>query len=157
MNAGTFVFQSSGHPSRFSKDVCNAGFDEERHGVLEVFIEIGVEDALVHEMQSPCRCRTGPTEGSGALSVASIGGIGDRLLDGLAIIADRLLSSRFDLRDDGKAVAGWSLGKDWAVRPCSSLKYPSFGIAIACGFVQSRSMVDVEGVAGATVATGRSI
>ena len=47
---GALVFQSFGKPSRFSKTVLMTGRPEERNGILGVFVEIGVEDALVHEI-----------------------------------------------------------------------------------------------------------
>ena len=53
MKAGAFVFQSSGHPSRLSNTVRDAGLDEQRHGILGVFVEVGVEDALIHEVGFP--------------------------------------------------------------------------------------------------------
>ena len=50
MNAGAFVFQSVGKPSSFSKiGIDTSGF-EELNGVFGVPVEIGIEDALVHEI-----------------------------------------------------------------------------------------------------------
>ena len=50
-NAGAFVFQSVGNPSRFSKIGVDARACEERNGVFGVLVEVGVEDALVHEVR----------------------------------------------------------------------------------------------------------
>ena len=87
------------------------------------------------------------------LSVARAGGIVfDCFLYDLGMVVYVLFPSRHDLCDDCEAVAGWSLGKDRTVSSLLNCRnIPPSGIAIACGFVQSRS-VGVEGVAGATVA-----
>ena len=47
---GIFVFQSSGKPSRFSKDRVHAVLGEESDGIVRVLVEIRVENALIHEV-----------------------------------------------------------------------------------------------------------
>ena len=62
MNAGAFVFQSSGKPSRFSKTVLMPSLREESHGILGVFVEVGVEDALIHEVGFPLDVEKHPAQ-----------------------------------------------------------------------------------------------
>ena len=40
----------------------DAGLDEQRHRVLEIFVEIGVEDALIHEVHARADIEQHPAE-----------------------------------------------------------------------------------------------
>ena len=66
MNAGVFVFQSCGKPFQVLEDGIDAVLREQRDRILGVLVEVGVEDALVHEVGVACRCRRAPSAGSAA-------------------------------------------------------------------------------------------
>ena len=50
MNAGAFDFQSFGKAFKVFEDRVDAVLREERNGVLGVLVEVGIEDALIHEV-----------------------------------------------------------------------------------------------------------
>jgi hypothetical protein len=79
------------------KDGVDAGRLEETDGIFGVFVEVGVENAL---------------------------------LDLPAVVADLFFRSGFDLGNEGEPVT----------RRCPRVKYPSLGMAIALGELQSLSV-----------------
>src|SRR5437763_4661031 len=81
-------------------------------------VEIGVKDPLVHEISVLPDVKQNPPKIVELKRRKGIRKVSDRLLDGLAISTDGVLSSRFDLRDYGKAVA---CGRLWIDRSISSL------------------------------------
>jgi hypothetical protein len=60
-----------------------------------------------------------------------------RLFYLLPVITDGLLSIGLDFRRQLKTRSKLESGETQGYLPRSNLKYPSFGIAIACGLVQS--------------------
>ena len=58
----------------------------------------------------------------------------DRLLDGLAVVADDFLAPWFDLRDDRKAVAGRRSWIDRSVPSLLEFEISLFGDRHCCGF-----------------------
>ena len=138
MNAGAFVFQSSGKPSRFYEDGGDAGLREEGHGILGVFVEVGVEDALIHEVGFSLDVEEHPAQVVELEHGEAVRLARHRFLDVLAVFTDGLLPARVDLRDDREAIARGGPGeRSGRIFPVRALKYPSFGIAIAAGFDQS--------------------
>ena len=94
MNAGVFVFQSSGNPSRFSKIVLMPYLREQRHRILGVLVEVGVEDALIHEVRVAPDVEEHPAQVMQLEHGEAIGEPGDRVLDLLPVLANGGLSSR---------------------------------------------------------------
>ena len=62
MNAGTFVFQSGRKALELLEDRVDARLGEESDGVLGVLVEVGVEDALVHEVRVAADVEEHPPE-----------------------------------------------------------------------------------------------
>ena len=104
-----------GEPFEVLEDRVDAVFREERHGVLGVLIEVGVEDALIHEVRLRTDVEEHPAQVVQLEHLERVGQAGDGLLDLLSIRADGLLRAGLDLRDDREAIARGSLGEDRAV------------------------------------------
>src|SRR3984885_11896753 len=81
---------------------------EQRHHILGVLVEIGVEDALVLKMQSRTEIEQYPPQVVQPQRREHVGAPGNRFFDLLAVRADGLFAPLFDLRDDRKAIAGRS-------------------------------------------------
>ena len=67
-----------------------------------------VKDPLVHEISVLRDVKQNPPKVVELKRRKGFRKISDRLLDGPAISTDGIFSSRFDLRDEGKSIAGWS-------------------------------------------------
>src|SRR5437762_3604512 len=93
----------------------DAGLDEESHGILEVFVEIGVEDALILEVQPLADVEQHPAQVVEPQWRQDVGVALHRLLNILSVLAHRLLPPRLDLRNDREAMARRGLGEDGAV------------------------------------------
>src|SRR6201995_2786471 len=91
------------------------GRAEQRHRILGVLVEIGVEDALVLKMQPRTDVEQYPPQVVQPQRREHVGTPGNRFLDLLAVRADGLFAPLFDLRDDRKAIAGRSSRIDWTV------------------------------------------
>ena len=115
MNAEAFVFQSVGKPSRFSKTVLRPDACEDDNRILGVFVEIGVEDALIHEVGLPLMSKEDPAQVMQLEHGEAVRLIGHGFLDVLGVLVEDRLPSGDDLRDDREAVASRSFGKDRAV------------------------------------------
>ena len=61
-HAGTFALPVLGQSFEIRKYRCDASRREERYGVLEILVEVGVEDALIHEVRSPLISNKHPTQ-----------------------------------------------------------------------------------------------
>src|SRR5256886_17424416 len=97
-------------------------FRSQGYGVLSVLVEICVKDPLVHEISVLPDVKQNPPKVVELKRRKGFRKISDRLLDCLAICTDRVLSSRFDLRDEGKSIAGWSSWIYRAVPPILKLE-----------------------------------
>ena len=147
-----FVFQSFGPAFQIHEYGCDAGLHEKRHGILEILVKVGIENALIHEVQAGADIEQDPAEVVKPSGASTCGDALHGFFDCLSVVANRLFPAGLDLRNDRKSIIRGCSWKDRAIAACSSLKYPSLGIAIAAGFVQSAAAV----AAGCAVA-GRSI
>src|SRR5262249_22522664 len=106
------------------EDGVDAVLAEERHGVLGVLVEIGVEDALIHEVGFLPDVEEHPPEVVQLENGKAIRQPRDSVLYFFAVLTDHLLPAGFDLCDDGEPVTGRSLREDWAVPPLLQLEKP---------------------------------
>src|SRR6202022_321103 len=97
---------------------------EQRHRILGVLVEIGVEDALVLKMQSRTDVEQYPPQVVQPQRREHVGTPCNRFFDLLAVRADGLFAPLFDLRDDRKAIAGRSSRIDWTVPAPLELEVP---------------------------------
>ena len=120
------------------EDRINAGGPEEGHGILGIFVEVGVEDALIHKVGFPVDWKEDPAQIVQLEHGEAVRLVGYCLLDVLGVLVEHLLPTGDDLCEDREAVARRVLGKIGPYLPCStlSLKNPPLGIAIAAGLVQ---------------------
>ena len=106
---------------------------EEHRGVFAVFIEIGIEDALIHHVALPLDGEDQPPQVV-CLEYSERGRIiCDCFLDDFGMVVYVLFPSGDDFCNDGEAVARRSLGKDRTVPALLNLvrEKPPLGIAIA--------------------------
>ena len=78
----------------------DAGFDEEGHCIFEVFIEVGVEDALIHEVKPRADVEQDPAEIMELERSENVRIALDRCLNALSILADCILPAGLHLCDD---------------------------------------------------------
>jgi hypothetical protein len=93
----------------------DAGLREESYRVLSVFVEIGVEDSLVHEPRIVVEehpAQVVELEWRKHVRVNL-----QRFRQSVPITADRLCSPRFDFRDESESITRRRLWKDRAVFP----------------------------------------
>src|SRR5271170_3645212 len=88
---------------------------EQRHGILGVLIEVGVEDTLIHKVGFAIHGKQYPPkvmelEHGQTVRLARHG-----LFDVSCVVVKDRLSTRDDLGDDRESVTRWCLGKDHAV------------------------------------------
>src|SRR4030081_1111868 len=100
------VLENCVHADLFEKGYC----------ILGVLVEICIEDSLVHEVRVLSNIEENPPKVVQLERFQYIGYVCNRFLDGLAVAADRVLSSRLDLRDYGESMAGRS---SWIYRAVS--------------------------------------
>ena len=105
MNASGFSFQSSGNPSRLVNTVVMPVALNSCDRVLGVLVEVGVEDALVLEVQSRADVEEHPAQVVQAQRRERLRTRRDGLLDGFAVGTNRLLAPLLHLRDDRETVA----------------------------------------------------
>src|ERR1700727_1350026 len=103
------------------------GLAEQRHRILGVLVEVGVEDALVLKMQPRTDIEQYPPQVVQPQRCEHVGTPGNRFLDLLSVGADDLFAPLFDLRDDRKAIAGRSSRVDGTVPASFELEVPLFG------------------------------
>src|SRR3954451_1350365 len=82
------------------------GLREKSYCILRVLIEVGIEYALIHEVSVAADVEEYPAQIMQLQRREESRVTGNAILDGLAVPAHRLFSSRLDLRDDGEAVIG---------------------------------------------------
>jgi len=109
--------------------------------VFGVLVEVGVEDALILEVQAGTDVEEHPPQVVQAERRQGLRTRGDGFLNGLAVRADRVLAALLHLGDDGEPVAGRRPGVCRSVPPALELEVPSLGIAIAAGLVQSLVLI----------------
>ena len=133
-----------GEPFEIGEDGRDAGRAEQGDRVLGVLVEVGVEDALVLEVQAGADVEQLPAQVVQAQAAPAPPDSGDRCPRSSCRMPGSLLAALLDLRDDREAVAGRRPRKDRAVPPPLELRnIPPFGMAIAAGLVQSRSIPDI--------------
>ena len=104
-----------GPPFEGLKGRLDARLPEEVRGILAVFIEIGIEDGLVHQVVLPVNGEDQPPQVV-CLEDRERGRIiCDCFLYDFGVVVDVLFPSRDDLRNTAEAVARWSLGEDRTV------------------------------------------
>src|ERR1700739_1053644 len=100
------------------------GRAEQRHRILGVLVEIGVEDALVLKIKPRTDAEQYTPKVVQPQRREHVGTPGNRFFDLLAVRADGLFAPLFDLRDDRKAIAGRSSRIDRTVAAPLELKVP---------------------------------
>src|SRR5437773_7536669 len=97
------------------EDGSDAGLREEGDGILSVFVEVGVEDSLIHKVGLTFDVEEHPAQVVQLQHGESVGKAGNCFFDLLPILADGVLSAGLDLRDDREAITRGGLGKDGAI------------------------------------------
>ena len=133
------------------------GLLEESDGILGIFVKVRVEYSLIHEIRVAADVEENPSQ-----VVKSERGENERIagygvLYSFSVRADRFFAARLDLGNDREAVVGRVFGKIGPYRPCSSLKYPSLGMAIAAGFVQSPAFARAASCSGTSTFASASL
>src|SRR6266446_446646 len=97
------------------EDGINAVLREEGHSILGVFVKVGVEDALIHEVGLSLDREEHPAQVVQLEHGEAVRLVRHRLLDVLGVLVEYIFPAGDDLSDDREAVACRTLGKDWAV------------------------------------------
>src|SRR5215471_8644467 len=100
------------------EDGGDSGLEEDRERVFQIFVEIGIEDPLVHEVQARADVEQDPAEIVELERSENRRVAFDRVFDRLCVVAHSLLAAWFDFGDDRKTVVCGRLRED---RPVSSL------------------------------------
>ena len=137
IDAGALLFQSAGESFKVFEDEYSPQSSENRHRILGVFVEVGIEDALIHEIGLAFDREEQPAEIVQLEYGENVGLSGHGLLDSASIFVEDFFPAGDDLRQDREPVAGGRLGKDRSIPAlfARSLLKPPFGIAIAAGLV----------------------
>jgi hypothetical protein len=85
---------------------------------LDIFVEISIEDTLIHEVQSRADIKQHPAQIVKPQRREHLRSALYCVLDRFAVLTNRMFSSGLNLRDDGKAVIG---GSSWIDRPIAAL------------------------------------
>src|SRR6185369_16682690 len=125
-----------GKPLEVFKHRPDAELREEAHGIFGVLVEVGVEDSLIHEVGFTFDVEEHPAQVVQLEYGKRIGCLGHCLFNGFSILADDVLPSGLDLRNNGEAVARGSLRKYRAVAPLFFLVFEEslFRDRHGCGF-----------------------
>src|SRR5262249_53042240 len=102
------------------------GLAEQLDGVLGVLVEVGVEDALVLEMQARADVEQLPPEVVQTKGRQYVWAARDRFLDLFAVRPDGLLTPLLDFGDDRKPMAGRSPRIDRSVPTTFEFEIPLF-------------------------------
>src|SRR5206468_10651622 len=102
-------------PLEILKDSPKASPREDAHRIFSVLVEVGVEDALVHEIGVLADVKEHPAQVVQLKHGEQVRSLGDALLNPFGIIVEVLLCARLDLGKDAKAVARRSLRENWTV------------------------------------------
>src|SRR5207247_11303100 len=87
----------------------------QRSGILSVFVEVCVEDSLIHKVGLTFNVEEHPAQVVQLQHGESVGKAGNCFFDLLPILADGVLSAGLDPRDDREAITRGGLGKDRAI------------------------------------------
>ena len=98
-----------------------AGGAEYFHRVFGIFIEVGVENALIHEIGVPLDGEEHPAQVMQLQDGQGVGLRGDRFLDGFGVFIEDVFPAWDDLRQDREAVASRRLREDRPVTPLLDL------------------------------------
>ena len=130
---------------------------EQGNGIFGIFVKVSVENPLIHEICFATDVKQDPSQvvKSERGESGRIAGYG--VLYCFSVRSDRFFAPRFDFSNKREAIVGRSFGKIGPYRPCSSLKYPSLGIAIAAGFVQSPALARDISCAGISASACASL
>src|SRR5260370_28245790 len=104
----------------------DAGFQEECYGIFKVFVEIGIEDALVHEMRSRTDVKNNPAKVMQSERRKHIRLTRDRRLDRRTVLSDHRFFPGLDLRDNGEAIICRSSRENRAVASLLKLEISLF-------------------------------
>src|SRR5947209_17132292 len=105
------------------EDGVDAVLREEGHSILGVFVKVGVEDALIHEVGLSLDREEHPAQVVQLEHGKTVRLACHRLLDIPSMFVECLFPSGNDLRDDREAITCWTFRKDRAV---SALLYLIF-------------------------------
>ena len=110
------------------EDGVDAVLRKECHSILGVFVKIGVEDALIHEVGLPFDREENPAQVVQLEHCEAVRLVRYGLLDVSGVLVEYIFPARDDLGDDGEAIARRTLGKDRAVSALLHLIFedPSF-------------------------------
>ena len=89
-----------GEPFEVLEDSINAGGREECHGILSVFVEVCVKDALIHEVGLALDRKEDPAQIVQLEYGETVGLRRYRLLDVLGVLIENLLPTRNDFREN---------------------------------------------------------
>src|SRR5262245_50019597 len=104
----------------------DAVFREQCHRVFGVLVEVGVEDALIHEEGVGADVEENPAQVMQLEDGETIRQSGDRVFDLLPVFSNRGLSPGFDLRDDREAITRGRFREDRTVSPLLEFEEPVF-------------------------------
>src|SRR5438094_2639658 len=104
-----------GKPFQVHEDGGDAGLREEGYSVLGVLVEIGIEDALIHEVRIAVDVEEHPAEVVELQHFEAVRIARYRCFNALAIVADGLLAARLHLRNDRETIARGRPGEDRAI------------------------------------------
>src|SRR5215472_8840681 len=119
---GHVRFPVLGKSFQVLEDGVYTGFREQRDCIVSVFVEIGVEDALVHEIRLLADVEKNPAQVMELQGCKKVRIALKRLLDLFPIFAEYLLASRLDLGNDSEAVTCGRSGKHRPVLTLFQLK-----------------------------------
>src|SRR5262245_35568255 len=112
---------------RKALEVFEYGIDAERleqaHGILGVFIEVRVEDALVHEVRHSANIEQHPTQVMQLQDRETVRVTLNGFREFYSVVSNHLLPPRDNLRDDREAVAGRGFREDRPVAAALRLPY----------------------------------
>ena len=94
MNAGSVRLPVLREPLEVFKDRLEPGLGEDGDGILGVLVEVGVEDALIHEVGVAFDVEEHPAQVVQLEHGEAVGRLGHRLLDPLGILAEVRLACR---------------------------------------------------------------
>src|SRR5437763_4833115 len=104
------------------EDGYDAGLVEKRDGVLKILVEIGIEDALIHEVQTGADIEQDPTEIMKAQRREQVWVTLHCVFKRPAVRANSVFPSGLDLGNDRKAIVCRSSRIDWTVAALLNLE-----------------------------------
>src|SRR5215204_1271305 len=105
----------------------DAGRSEERHCVLDILVEVGVEDALIHEIRVAFDVEQDPAQVMQFERRKNERIVGYRFFDRIAVLANGRFAPGLDLREDREAVVCRSSRINQAVSSLLLLEGSPFG------------------------------